>query len=114
MCMHRHCLTLLLRVYVAYPRFFCLSGLICDIAPCRMRMQFLLFIHTGLFRYAVIQSGSPLAFWAMSRPEWRPGYNINDCKNERDSCSVESNIPYKQYLKSLSTDVIKNIPGKVT
>ncbi|KAJ8305422.1 hypothetical protein KUTeg_015967 [Tegillarca granosa] len=68
----------------------------------------------GLFRYAVVQSGSPLAFWAMSRPEWRPGYNIDDCKKERASCSVDLNIPYKQYLKSLSKDVIKNIPGKPT
>lgn len=62
----------------------------------------------GLFRYAIMQSGSPLAFWAMAPPEWRNGYNIN----ESDLIDPKT-TNLKKYLKALDDDTIKEMVGKV-
>ena len=61
-----------------------------------------------MFRYAVIQSGSPLAFWAVSRKEWRKGYNIND-----SDITHPGTTKLKDYLKSLDSKTIKEMKGKV-
>lgn len=61
----------------------------------------------GLFRYAIMQSGSPLAFWAMAPPEWRNGYNIN----ESDLIDPKT-TNLKKYLKALDDDTIKEMVGK--
>lgn len=60
---------------------------------------------TGLFRYAIIQSGSPLAFWAVARKDWPEGYNID----ERD---IKKH--HKKYLKTLDVKSIKEIKAKVS
>lgn len=58
----------------------------------------------GLFRYAVIQSGSPLAFWAVARKEWPEGYNIDEKDIKKK---------HKNYLKTLDGKTIKEIKAKV-
>jgi hypothetical protein len=55
-----------------------------------------------------MQSGSPLAFWAMAPPEWRKGYNIN----ESDLMDPKT-TNLKKYLKALDEDTIKEMVGKV-
>ncbi|KAK3091469.1 hypothetical protein FSP39_020025 [Pinctada imbricata] len=71
----------------------------------------------GLFRFAIVQSGSPLAFWAMSRPEWEVGSNINR-RCENISCPLgqktKQHLSYKEYLKTLPTKLIQNMPGRPT
>ncbi|XP_071144925.1 fatty acyl-CoA hydrolase precursor, medium chain-like isoform X2 [Mytilus edulis] len=61
----------------------------------------------GLFKYAVIQSGSPLAFWATAGKDWKEGYNIDTF----DLIS-RGNNKHKEYLKRLDQRTMKEIKAK--
>ncbi|XP_069127540.1 pyrethroid hydrolase Ces2e-like [Argopecten irradians] len=68
----------------------------------------------GLFQYAVIQSGSPLAFWAMAKSSWKQGYNVNLTCQDYWCPSGSNSVDYKQFLKELSITQIRYIPGRTT
>ncbi|CAC5367483.1 NLGN [Mytilus coruscus] len=61
----------------------------------------------GLFKYAVIQSGSPLAFWATAGDDWKEGYNINTF----DLIS-RGNSKHKEFLKRLDKRTMKEMKAK--
>ena len=51
----------------------------------------------------MIMSGSPLAFWSLAGPDWRPGYNIHlDCKSPLCPYSMEAMLyeDLKEYLRT--------------
>ncbi|XP_033736604.1 carboxylesterase 5A-like [Pecten maximus] len=66
----------------------------------------------GLFQYAVIQSGSPLAFWAMAKSSWKKGYNVNLTCQDYWCPSGSNSVDYKQFLKELPMSQIRFIPGR--
>ncbi|XP_062567471.1 neuroligin-4, Y-linked-like [Saccostrea cucullata] len=58
-------------------------------------------LSKGLFRRAMIMSGSPIAFWGLAAPHWKPGYNIAEhC--DRDLCPRNRDPKeFKNYLMQL-------------
>lgn len=58
-------------------------------------------ICEGLFRRAMVMSGSPIAFWGLAAPHWKPGYNIaENCDKELCPGNRKSEL-FREYLMSL-------------
>ena len=55
-----------------------------------------------------MQSGSPLAFWAMSGSEWKEGYNINESDIHHPGTTK-----LKEHLKALDRNRFKDMKGRV-
>lgn len=71
-------------------------------------------LSKGLFRRAMIMSGSPIAFWGLAAPHWRPGYNIAEscerelCPRDRDPQMFRDylmNLPWKKFTSHEVTPI---------
>lgn len=65
----------------------------------------------GLFQRVIVHSGSPLAFWAMTDPQFPQGTNLKPSCSEFEDCR---NKTYKEYLKSLNKTQLATIKGLET
>lgn len=67
--------------------------------------------YVGLFQRVIVHSGSPLAFWAMTDPQFPQGTNLKPSCSEFEDCR---NKTYKEYLKSLNKTQLATIKGLVS
>lgn len=82
--------------------------------------------NSGLFRRAMIMSGSPIAFWGLAAPHWKPGYNIAEycdrelCPRNRDPQVFRDylmKLPWQTFTKHevipIPTDVSEGHPDRI-
>nr|XP_011452966.2 acetylcholinesterase-like isoform X2 [Crassostrea gigas] len=71
-------------------------------------------LSKGLFRRAMIMSGSPIAFWGLAAPHWKPGYNIAEycdrelCPRNRDPQDFRDylmKLPWETFTKHEVTPI---------
>lgn len=62
----------------------------------------------GLFQRVIVHSGSPLAFWATTDPQFPQGSNLEPLCSEFENYR---NKTFKEYLKSLSKTQLATIKG---